>query len=79
MRHRNGEKWREIQAHCAPKPQTKTRNTPIGVANSVMERKFLWLRGTTTNNMKPEINLSQYVRIVRKSNTKGYRIIPYYR
>ena len=38
------EKHGAIQAHCAPNPQRKTRNLPNGVANSVMERNFLWLR-----------------------------------
>ena len=27
----------------------------------VMERKLLWLGGTTTDSLTPEINLSQYV------------------
>ena len=79
MRHRNGKKQRASQAHCAPKPQIKTRNIPSRDANSVTERKFLWLGGTTTDSMTPEINLSQYTREVSKSNTKGYRIVPYSR
>ena len=28
----------------------------------VMERNFLWLGGTTTDNLTPKINLSQYAR-----------------
>ena len=42
-----------------------------------MERKFLWLGGTTTYSTTPEINISQYEREVRKYNTKGYRIVSY--
>ena len=74
------QKWVETEsksAHCAPKPQTKTRNIPNGVVNYVTKRKFLWLGGTTVDSMTPEINISQYSRIVIKSNTKGYRIVPY--
>ena len=44
---------------------------------AVVERKFLWLGGTTTDNMTPKMNLSQYAREISKSNTKGYRIIPH--
>ena len=65
MQPRNKEKQRasqEDQAHCAPKPQRKTRNVPSEVTNSIMERNFLWLGGTTTNNLTPEINLSRYAR-----------------
>ena len=43
----------------------------------VTERNFLWLGGTTANNMTPEINPFQYARVVKSSNTKGYRIVPY--
>ena len=67
---RNKEQFKHI---VYPNAKEKTtRNLPSGVANSVMERNFLWLGGTTTDNMTPKINLSQYEIIVSKSNTKGY-------
>ena len=74
------EKSRAIQVHWIPKPQRKTTRTlPNEVANSVTERNFLWLGGTKTDSMTPEINISQYARIVTKYNTMGYRIVPYSR
>ena len=42
-----------------------------------MEINFLWLGGTTIENMTLEINISKYARTVRKYNTKGYQIVPY--
>ena len=45
----------------------------------VTKRKFLWLGGTTTTNMTSEINISQYAGTISKSNTKGYRIVPYFK
>ena len=45
----------------------------------VTERNLLWLGGTTTESMTPKINLSQYARALIKSNTKGYKIVPYFR
>ena len=80
MKPRNREKKREIQeyqAHCAPKPQRKTSNIPSMVANYFTERNFLRIGGTTIDSMTPEINISQYVREVNKSNTNGYGIISY--
>ena len=44
----------------------------------VTERKFLWLGGTTIDSMTPEINNFQYAREISKSNTKGYKIVPYF-
>ena len=79
MRHRNEEKQRSSQADCVPKPQRKTSNIHSSVANSVMERKFLWLVGTTIDSMKPETNSFQYARAISTSKTKGYRIVPYSR
>ena len=71
-----GRKKEQVKHIVPPIPKEKTRNFPSGVANSVTERKFLWLGGTTADSMTPEINLSQYTRTVSKSNTKGYRIVP---
>ena len=44
---------------------------------SVTERNFLWLGGTTTDSMTPEIDPFHYARVINTSNTKGYKIIPY--
>ena len=59
MKHRNKEKQREsqeYQAHCAPKPQRKTRNVPSRVAKSVMKKTSYGLGCTTTDRETTEIN-----------------------
>ena len=75
------QRWGETESNSStlyPNPQRKTTgNLPSGVANSVMKRNFLYLGGTTIDSMTPEIKISQSARTVSKSNTKGYRIIPY--
>ena len=40
---------------------------------TVMERKFLWLGGTTIDSMTLEINPFQYARSIKTSNTNGYK------
>ena len=67
-----GRNREQVKHIMPPIPKEKTRNFLSGVMNSITERKFLWLGVTTTDSMTPEINLSQYARIVRKPNTKGY-------
>ena len=41
---------------------------------TVTERKFLWLGGTTIESMTPEINLSQYAKVVLRD--KELYLIP---
>ena len=53
-----------------------SQEKPRSMNHNVTKRNFLWLGDTITNSMTPKINLSQYTRVVSKSNTKGYRIIP---
>ena len=58
---RNREKLKHIvptnpkqkQGTSPVEPETKIRNIPNGVANSITERKFLWLGGTTIDSMTP--------------------------
>ena len=38
----------------------------------VKKRNFIWLGGTAIDSMTPEINLFQYAREIKLSNTKGY-------
>ena len=63
MKHRNKDKQRasqEYQAHCARKPQIKTRNIPNRVANSSVTERIPMAWGTTTDSLTPEINTFQY-------------------
>ena len=74
QKHRNKVQFKHIVYQKSKEKQLGT--SPV--ESPVTERNFLWLGGTTTNSMTPKIILSQYARTVSKSNTKGYRIVPYF-
>ena len=62
MQHRNKEKQRasqEYQAHCAPNPKKIQGTSPVE-SPILLWREIPMAWGTTTNNLTPEINPSQY-------------------
>ena len=78
--HRNIEIKRNSSTLNTKNPQREiTRNVPSGVANSIMERNFLWLgvyhniQLDTRNQSFPICKRNQ------TSNTEGYRIVPCFR
>ena len=79
MQHRNKDKQRasqEYQAHCAYKPQIKTRNVPSGVANSVTERISYGL-GYHNRQLDSRNQSFPICKRNQISNTKGSKLIPY--
>ena len=79
MQYINKDKQRaskEYQAHCAPKPQRKTKNVPSMDANSVMEKTSYGLgyHNRQINHRNKSFPICKRNKI---SNTKGSRNIPY--
>ena len=64
--------------HIVPPNLKQKQGTSLVESPILLWREIPMSWGTTTDSMTPEINLSQYARTVRKSNTKGYRIVPYF-